>query len=157
MSYTELGIVVGIIWLAVGLILSLVMGRRGHDAFGWLILGALFGPLTAVLALYARRTERPGHPFRSEKAWRHIVWRQTNQVTKNSQLGEGMADLPENPHQFLPLPRGEAGGEIVAMGRPEDVASVEQSHTGAWLRTVLPAPVGRGRATGSRVAVSRDS
>jgi excinuclease ABC subunit A len=32
---------------------------------------------------------------------------------------------------------GDRGGEIVASGRPEDVARVEQSHTGRWLRTVL--------------------
>ena len=30
------------------------------------------------------------------------------------------------------------GGELVAMGRPEEVAAVESSHTGRWLRTVLP-------------------
>ena len=29
------------------------------------------------------------------------------------------------------------GGRVVAMGRPEDVASVDASHTGRWLRTVL--------------------
>ncbi len=33
---------------------------------------------------------------------------------------------------------GDAGGEVVAVGRPEDVAAVEASHTGMWLRTVLP-------------------
>ena len=32
---------------------------------------------------------------------------------------------------------GDGGGEVVAMGRPEDVAAVERSHTGRWLRTVL--------------------
>ena len=34
---------------------------------------------------------------------------------------------------------GEAGGEIVAVGTPEDVARVEGSFTGAFLREVLPA------------------
>ena len=34
---------------------------------------------------------------------------------------------------------GEAGGEIVAVGTPEDVAQVEGSFTGAFLRHVLPA------------------
>ena len=34
---------------------------------------------------------------------------------------------------------GFRGGEIVAEGRPEEVAAVEASHTGRWLRTVLPA------------------
>jgi excinuclease ABC subunit A len=33
---------------------------------------------------------------------------------------------------------GDAGGEIVATGRPEEVAAVAGSHTGHWLRTVLP-------------------
>ena len=33
---------------------------------------------------------------------------------------------------------GDAGGEVVAMGRPEEVAAVSGSHTGKWLRTVLP-------------------
>jgi excinuclease ABC subunit A len=33
---------------------------------------------------------------------------------------------------------GERGGEIVATGRPEEVAKVASSHTGVWLRTVLP-------------------
>jgi excinuclease ABC subunit A len=32
---------------------------------------------------------------------------------------------------------GDRGGEIVAVGRPEDLAKVERSHTGRWLRTVL--------------------
>jgi excinuclease ABC subunit A len=34
---------------------------------------------------------------------------------------------------------GVHGGEIVVAGRPEDVAAHEKSHTGRWLRTVLPA------------------
>ena len=34
---------------------------------------------------------------------------------------------------------GSGGGEIVAVGRPEEVARVDASHTGRWLRTVLPA------------------
>jgi excinuclease ABC subunit A len=33
---------------------------------------------------------------------------------------------------------GEAGGEIVAVGTPEDVARVEESFTGRFLREVLP-------------------
>src|SRR6476660_6491118 len=47
---------------------------------------------------------------------------------------------------------GDRGGEIVAMGRPEDIAAVEESHTGQWLRTVLPdwnAPSGAQRAAHS--------
>jgi excinuclease ABC subunit A len=33
---------------------------------------------------------------------------------------------------------GDRGGEVVATGRPEDVARVAASYTGQWLRTVLP-------------------
>ncbi|HVX40594.1 MAG TPA: excinuclease ABC subunit UvrA [Gemmatimonadaceae bacterium] len=33
---------------------------------------------------------------------------------------------------------GDRGGEVVAVGRPEEVARVEASYTGQWLRTVLP-------------------
>src|SRR5206468_8066585 len=35
---------------------------------------------------------------------------------------------------------GDAGGEIVATGTPEDVARVKGSFTGAFLRELLPAP-----------------
>jgi excinuclease ABC subunit A len=34
---------------------------------------------------------------------------------------------------------GEAGGRVVAMGRPEDIARVPESHTGRWLAPLLPA------------------
>jgi excinuclease ABC subunit A len=34
---------------------------------------------------------------------------------------------------------GEAGGEIVAVGTPEDVARIDASFTGEFLRHVLPA------------------
>jgi excinuclease ABC subunit A len=34
---------------------------------------------------------------------------------------------------------GEAGGEVIAVGTPEDVAEVEESHTGQFLRGVLTA------------------
>jgi excinuclease ABC subunit A len=33
---------------------------------------------------------------------------------------------------------GSGGGRVVAMGRPEEVARVEESHTGRWLRGMLP-------------------
>ena len=33
---------------------------------------------------------------------------------------------------------GEAGGQVVAVGTPEQVAQIETSHTGRYLRTVLP-------------------
>jgi excinuclease ABC subunit A len=44
---------------------------------------------------------------------------------------------------------GAAGGAVVAMGRPEEIALVDTSHTGRWLRSVLPHPAAgaAGRAT----------
>ena len=33
---------------------------------------------------------------------------------------------------------GDAGGEVVATGTPEEVARVEESHTGRFLRDLLP-------------------
>ncbi len=34
---------------------------------------------------------------------------------------------------------GDGGGRVVAMGRPEEIVQVAASHTGRWLKTVLPA------------------
>lgn len=58
LSYGTIGLVVAASWLSIGLALSLVMGRRGHDAFSWLLLGTLFGPLGAIFAVEARGEER---------------------------------------------------------------------------------------------------
>jgi nucleotide-binding universal stress UspA family protein len=42
-------------WLAIGVLLSFVLGRRGHDGFAWLLLGAMLGPLAVALAVDAWR------------------------------------------------------------------------------------------------------
>lgn len=42
-------------WSAIGVVLSIVMGRRGHNGFGWLVMGALLGPLGIVMAIDAGR------------------------------------------------------------------------------------------------------
>jgi excinuclease ABC subunit A len=51
---------------------------------------------------------------------------------------------------------GDAGGELVAMGRPEEIALVEGSHTGQWLRPLLhmdaPSSVSNLRLASRRVA-----
>jgi len=39
---------------------------------------------------------------------------------------------------------GDQGGRVVAMGRPEEIATVAESHTGDWLRAVLGAAGSRG-------------
>jgi excinuclease ABC subunit A len=38
---------------------------------------------------------------------------------------------------------GEGGGQVVAMGRPEEVARVHGSHTGKWLKAARPRPKAR--------------
>jgi len=56
---------------------------------------------------------------------------------------------------------GDAGGEVVAMGRPEEVAQVQGSHTGEWLKTVLAGATAsgganavRGRGAGAQAALA---
>ncbi|MEA2826536.1 MAG: hypothetical protein QOG43_975 [Actinomycetota bacterium] len=46
---------VAVLWLATGVVLSIVMGRRGHNGFGWLVTGTLLGPFGVVLAVDAGR------------------------------------------------------------------------------------------------------
>ena len=43
---------------------------------------------------------------------------------------------------------GEAGGEVIASGTPEQVAEVEESYTGQFLRRAPPEPHGRGGLSG---------
>ena len=59
---------------------------------------------------------------------------------------------------------GDGGGHVVATGRPEEVAAVEASHTGRWLRGVLPpggvpvsraAPASRDGGRGTRSGIRR--
>ena len=47
-----LAVVLGV-WLLTGLVLAVVLGRRGKDPLGWLVLGALMGPVAIFLALDA--------------------------------------------------------------------------------------------------------
>jgi len=60
MSGFVIGIAVG--WVVTGLLLSIVMGRRGHDSFGWLVTGTLLGPLGVLLAVDARRRSEALEP-----------------------------------------------------------------------------------------------
>lgn len=54
--------VIGSIWVVIGVVLSIVMGRRGHLSFGWGILGATLGPLAPFVALAAARHEAEEGP-----------------------------------------------------------------------------------------------
>ena len=55
-------------WLAVGFVLALIMGRRGHDVFSWLVLGALLGPFGAIFAVEARGEGRARPQILTEPA-----------------------------------------------------------------------------------------
>jgi nucleotide-binding universal stress UspA family protein len=46
------------VWVAIGVTLAVVMGRRGHSAFEWLIVGAVLGLLALPLAWISVRDER---------------------------------------------------------------------------------------------------
>ena len=43
----------------IGFVLAIVMGRLGHSAFAWGLLGLLLGPIALLLALVEVRNERP--------------------------------------------------------------------------------------------------
>jgi nucleotide-binding universal stress UspA family protein len=48
-----------LVWLAIGLTASVVMGRRGHDPFGWLVIGTVLGPVAIPIAVRTIREEHP--------------------------------------------------------------------------------------------------
>ncbi len=56
-------LVVIVVWLLIGVVASVVMGRRGHRPFTWGILGAALGPLVVVLAQHDVRREREAEPI----------------------------------------------------------------------------------------------
>jgi len=57
---SQVFIVVALAWGLLGVATALVMGRRGHQPFMWLMLGIVFGPLVLPLALNALHQDRPG-------------------------------------------------------------------------------------------------
>jgi nucleotide-binding universal stress UspA family protein len=46
------------VWVTFGVIASIFMGRRGHNPFAWLVLGAILGPLVIPVAAVAVHEER---------------------------------------------------------------------------------------------------
>jgi nucleotide-binding universal stress UspA family protein len=55
MSATLVLLVLAVVWLAIGVVTAIVMGRRGHDPFVWLLLAIMLGPLALPLAVTADR------------------------------------------------------------------------------------------------------
>jgi nucleotide-binding universal stress UspA family protein len=50
-SITSALFVVMIIWVVIGLVTGIVMGRRGHSWFGWTAIGCVLGPLVIPVAI----------------------------------------------------------------------------------------------------------
>jgi len=46
-------------WLAIGAVMAVLMGRRGHAPYSWGLLGLVLGPLAIPLAIQAVAWERP--------------------------------------------------------------------------------------------------
>ncbi len=58
MSFTVFALSVAAVWLATGIVVSILMRRRGHAFFTWWYLGAVLGPLALPLAIDAVFRER---------------------------------------------------------------------------------------------------
>ena len=54
MSPTTAMFIAGAIWVTIGLVTALFMGRRGHNAWNWAVLGTAFGPLLSPAAASLR-------------------------------------------------------------------------------------------------------
>jgi hypothetical protein len=46
------------VWVTIGIVASILMGRRGHNPFAWLVLGTILGPLVVPVAIVAVSGER---------------------------------------------------------------------------------------------------
>lgn len=59
MSASSLLLVIAAVWVAIGVVTAVVMGRRGFSAWTWLVVGVVLGPLVVPLAIAATRERRP--------------------------------------------------------------------------------------------------
>lgn len=60
MDTSQIFVVVVLAWALFGVSTALLMGRRGHQPFMWLVLAIVFGPLVVPLAANALRHHRRG-------------------------------------------------------------------------------------------------
>lgn len=60
---TEVLLIALAVWLTVGITLAVLMGRRGHSPFEWLLIGAILGPIALPLA-WGRINSEPAAPNR---------------------------------------------------------------------------------------------
>jgi nucleotide-binding universal stress UspA family protein len=61
-AYTVATIVIAAVWTLTGLVLSIVMARRGHLGVGWGVLGTMLGPLAVIAAVGTARHENEDRP-----------------------------------------------------------------------------------------------
>lgn len=52
-------ITIGVTWVCIGVVLALVMRRRGHLGYSWFVLGTLMGPMAVVFAIDTLRHDPP--------------------------------------------------------------------------------------------------
>lgn len=62
MSTVIVVLVLSVAWVAIGLAVSVVMGRRGHFHASWLVLGVVLGPLSVPLAVATAQREEAATP-----------------------------------------------------------------------------------------------
>jgi nucleotide-binding universal stress UspA family protein len=55
MTATALLVVLGLAWVAIGILTGLLMARRGHSWFAWTALGVVLGPLVLPLVFFELR------------------------------------------------------------------------------------------------------
>ena len=58
-STDTLLIVLACIWVAIGVVIAVMMGRRGFSRWSWLVVGVVLGPLAVPIAVAATRDRRP--------------------------------------------------------------------------------------------------
>jgi nucleotide-binding universal stress UspA family protein len=51
-----------LLWVTIGVVLSLWLGRRGHNPFGWFVLGAILGPVAIAFAVSSWRGDEHPEP-----------------------------------------------------------------------------------------------
>jgi nucleotide-binding universal stress UspA family protein len=59
MSATTALAILLIAWMVIGVVAAIVMGRRGHAPFSWMVLGAVLGPLVVPIMLSSMTREHP--------------------------------------------------------------------------------------------------
>ena len=63
LNAAEVLLLVLAVWLTVGITLAVLMGRRGHGAFEWFLIGTILGPIALPLA-WGRISSEPAAPNR---------------------------------------------------------------------------------------------